>query len=77
MVCTNIIFLSVIVTHLLVLHRNDMFFNGGMGVISIQAQNEALLIKWLWKLDRDPNSSWGQILKKLYNINEVTQLHQA
>ena len=30
--------------------------NGGMGIIDLAIQNEALLIKWLWKLDNNPTS---------------------
>ncbi|XP_078156635.1 uncharacterized protein LOC144552544 [Carex rostrata] len=45
-----------------------------MGILSLETQNEALLTKWLWKLDRDSNGLWAQTMSILYGITNTQQL---
>jgi hypothetical protein len=45
-----------------------------MGIISLQTQNEALLIKWLWRLEKDPTGLWGSTIRELYDISETQQI---
>lgn len=48
--------------------------NGGMRIINLEVQNNALLTKWLWHIYHSPNGLWGAILQRLYGITEPTQL---
>lgn len=42
-----------------------------MGIIDLATQNEALLIKWIWKLEQNPNSQWAQTIQKIYGRDEA------
>ena len=48
--------------------------NGGMGIINIQIQNEALLAKWLWKAKQETNGYWSQTMMRLYGTSDPDQL---
>lgn len=48
--------------------------NGGLGILSLETQNDALLTKWLWKLDRDSNGLWAQTMSLLHGITTTQQL---
>lgn len=48
--------------------------NGGMGVISLESQNQALLTKWVWRLQHDHGGLWANTIRQLYGYTEVTQL---
>ncbi|KAJ3671646.1 hypothetical protein LUZ60_007725 [Juncus effusus] len=48
--------------------------NGGLGIPNSEGQNEALLLKWLWKLDGPNQSIWKDCMNKLYGINSTADL---
>lgn len=43
--------------------------NGGLGLQNIEQSNKAMLAKMGWRLQQDPDSLWGSILKALYYPN--------
>lgn len=45
-----------------------------MGILDLQLQNNALLIKWLWKLNTDREGLWVKTLSSLYGISASNQL---
>lgn len=45
-----------------------------MGFLDLDTQNQALLSKWLWKLDRDRESIWAQTIAELYQTSDRAQL---
>lgn len=49
--------------------------NGSLGIINIFTQNEALLTKWIWKLESEGMGYWAVTLCALYGIDRVDQLH--
>lgn len=44
---------------------------GGLGIIRLQTQNDALLTKWIWILQYRPLSNWAQTLRLLYEIEDI------
>ena len=50
--------------------------NGGMGLLDLETQNDALLTKWLWKLDKDKEGLWAKTMSLLYGINGASQALQ-
>lgn len=50
--------------------------NGGMGILDLEVQNDALLTKWLWKIDRDLGGLWAHTLATLYDITAASQLQE-
>ncbi|XP_078158180.1 uncharacterized protein LOC144553861 [Carex rostrata] len=50
--------------------------NGGMGIIDLDQQNQALLLKWIWKISHEREGIWASTLRLLYNISDVSQLPQ-
>ncbi|KAJ3707671.1 hypothetical protein LUZ61_011376 [Rhynchospora tenuis] len=48
--------------------------NGGLGILDLQRQNQALLLKWLWKLKHDPYSVWSSTVQLLYGTLDINQL---
>ncbi|XP_078174446.1 uncharacterized protein LOC144568092 [Carex rostrata] len=48
--------------------------NGGMGILDLEVENDALLTKWLWKIDRDSRGVWAQTLTLLYGITAYCAL---
>ncbi|KAJ4790934.1 RNA-directed DNA polymerase (reverse transcriptase)-related family protein [Rhynchospora pubera] len=50
---------------------------GGLGILDLALQNQALLIRWLWKLNAEPDSTWTAIVQTLYGTTEVTLLDQS
>lgn len=48
--------------------------NGGMGILHLETQNQALLTKWLWKIDTEVTGMWMQTMAKLYGIRKSDQL---
>lgn len=48
--------------------------NGGMGILDLDTQNQALLIKWMWKLDTEISGMWAQTVSKLYGSLRRDQL---
>nr|GEZ89375.1 RNA-directed DNA polymerase, eukaryota, reverse transcriptase zinc-binding domain protein [Tanacetum cinerariifolium] len=43
-------------------HKQD----GGLGVNSIYALNQALLFKWIWRFRNYPNALWVQVVKAIH-----------
>ncbi|KAJ4818335.1 RNA-directed DNA polymerase (reverse transcriptase)-related family protein [Rhynchospora pubera] len=39
---------------------------GGLGIIDLSLQNQALLLRWLWKLKAEPTSTWASTILDLY-----------
>lgn len=48
-----------------------------MGVISLDTQNQALLVKWLWRLQKDRQGLWANTMAQLYDLTEASQLREA
>ncbi|KAJ0744136.1 putative RNA-directed DNA polymerase [Helianthus annuus] len=42
---------------------------GGMGVGSIQSFNQAMLIKWWWRLKSNPNHLWAKVVTAIHGGN--------
>ncbi|KAJ4730412.1 RNA-directed DNA polymerase (reverse transcriptase)-related family protein [Rhynchospora pubera] len=47
---------------------------GGLGILHLKTQNEALLIKWLWKLVAEKNSAWSRLIQTLYGTLDIEAL---
>ncbi|KAJ3689792.1 hypothetical protein LUZ61_018956 [Rhynchospora tenuis] len=47
---------------------------GGLGILDLQTQNQALLMKWLWKLLSEPDSTWSSTVNLLYGTTDVATL---
>lgn len=50
--------------------------NGGMGIMDLDRQNAALLLKWIWWLQLHPEGQWAQTLSVLYGITDEINLTQ-
>ena len=37
------------------------FYQGGLGLVSLKVKNQALLLKWIWKLKNQPSDLWFRI----------------
>ncbi|KAJ4765867.1 Ribonuclease H-like superfamily protein [Rhynchospora pubera] len=48
--------------------------NGGLGILNMHVQNDALLMKWLWKLQKEPNSVWSESIRTIYGTTEISDL---
>ncbi len=44
---------------------------GGLGVLDLEAMNEALLLKWWWRFFTDRSARWCDLLKGLYYSRRV------
>ncbi|KAJ3700403.1 hypothetical protein LUZ61_004108 [Rhynchospora tenuis] len=47
---------------------------GGLGILNLTIQNQALLMKWLWKLQKEPNSTWASTVSLLYGTRDIATL---
>ncbi|KAJ4758597.1 RNA-directed DNA polymerase (reverse transcriptase)-related family protein [Rhynchospora pubera] len=47
---------------------------GGLGILNLTLQNQALLIRWLWKLNSEPNSTWTTTVQALYGTTDLSLL---
>jgi hypothetical protein len=47
---------------------------GGLGIMDLQAQNSALLLRWLWTNHASPNAIWPMKLRSQMDINHVNDL---
>ncbi|KAJ3700817.1 hypothetical protein LUZ61_004522 [Rhynchospora tenuis] len=47
---------------------------GGLGILNLTLQNQALLIRWLWKLVAEPNSTWTSTILALYGTKDTAIL---
>ncbi|KAJ3699256.1 hypothetical protein LUZ61_002961 [Rhynchospora tenuis] len=47
---------------------------GGLGIINLSIQNQALLMKWLWKLQHQPDSTWAASIQLLYGTTDLVVL---
>lgn len=43
--------------------------NGGLGIGSLVAFNDSLLLKWHWRLVNNPNSLWVHIITLIYGCS--------
>ncbi|KAJ3687618.1 hypothetical protein LUZ61_016782 [Rhynchospora tenuis] len=50
--------------------------NGGLGIINLATQNQALLTKWLWKLQAEPYSTWSNSIRTLYGTTDIRMLRE-
>lgn len=48
-----------------------------MGVINLEHQNNALLTKWLWHINHNPEGLWLSTLRILHAITEASQLSSS
>ncbi|KAJ3691188.1 hypothetical protein LUZ61_020352 [Rhynchospora tenuis] len=48
--------------------------NGGLGIFSLDLQNQALLSKWLWKLTTQQNSLWTSTISDLFGTTNLQLL---
>ncbi|KAJ3701224.1 hypothetical protein LUZ61_004929 [Rhynchospora tenuis] len=48
--------------------------SGGLGISDLPLQNQALLLRWLWKLKYEPNSTWSRAINSLYGSTDVHTL---
>lgn len=48
--------------------------NGGMGILDLNQQNEALLVKWIWQIENKPEGQWSQTLAHLYQIRKGEEI---
>ena len=39
---------------------------GGLGMINTKHMNDSLLVKWIWKILKAPNTTWYKLLKAKY-----------
>ncbi|KAJ3687028.1 hypothetical protein LUZ61_016192 [Rhynchospora tenuis] len=47
--------------------------SGGLGILDLAVQNQALLLKWLWKLKTEPDATWTNFVQILYgSLDEQT-----
>ncbi|KAJ4732774.1 RNA-directed DNA polymerase (reverse transcriptase)-related family protein [Rhynchospora pubera] len=51
--------------------------NGGLGIIDLRAQNDALMLKWLWTLISNPDSAWTHLIQDLYGTTDPTSLNNS
>lgn len=51
--------------------------NGGLDVIDLTCQNDALLLKWIWRLEKNPNGIWASTITRLYGISEASHIEHA
>ncbi|KAJ4816106.1 RNA-directed DNA polymerase (reverse transcriptase)-related family protein [Rhynchospora pubera] len=51
--------------------------SGGLGILNLTLQNQALLIRWLWKLNAEPNSTWSTTILSLYGTRDTNLLSQC
>lgn len=42
---------------------------GGLGVGNLRKQNEALLRKWLWRLQNETNALWYMVIRSIYGMH--------
>lgn len=42
--------------------------NGGLGILDLEQQNDALLIKWIWRIQRHPEGQWAEIIWLLHRM---------
>ncbi|KAJ1688151.1 hypothetical protein LUZ63_019541 [Rhynchospora breviuscula] len=47
---------------------------GGLGIMNLSIQNQALLMKWLWKLQKEPDSIWASTVNLLYGTRDIATL---
>lgn len=52
----------------------DLKCNRELEIIDLDCQNQALLIKWLWKISHEQEGIWATTLQQLHNISEVSHL---
>lgn len=51
-----------------------MKINGGLGIIDLQCQKDALLVKWLWNIENCQESQWANTFMSLHGVNSATQI---
>ncbi|KAJ3685489.1 hypothetical protein LUZ61_014653 [Rhynchospora tenuis] len=49
---------------------------GGLGVLNLSSQNDALLLRWLWKLQKEPDSIWATSINLLFGTTDIDLLRQ-
>lgn len=52
----------------------SMKINGGLGIIDLQCQNDALLTKWFWNIEKCPESLWANTVKSLHGLDSAAQI---
>ncbi|KAJ4754476.1 RNA-directed DNA polymerase (reverse transcriptase)-related family protein [Rhynchospora pubera] len=49
--------------------------HGGLGILNLKTQNEALLAKWIWVLLTKPDSVWSTTISDLFGTTDLNLLH--
>lgn len=49
---------------------------GGMGGANLMVRNKSLLLRWWWRMYRNPNSLWTQSVMQLYNLAKPPETHR-
>jgi zinc-binding in reverse transcriptase len=47
---------------------------GGWGILDLRAQNDSLLLRWLWMIRTEPTSIWSSALHQQFGIQSVQDL---
>jgi hypothetical protein len=47
---------------------------GGLGILDLRAQNDALLLRWLWTLHTEPSSIWSVKLGLQFRVQSIQDL---
>ncbi|KAJ3699454.1 hypothetical protein LUZ61_003159 [Rhynchospora tenuis] len=55
---------------------NESLMVGNRGILNLSIQNQALLLKWLWKLKLEPDSTWASTVNLLYGTRDISALLQ-
>lgn len=42
--------------------------NGGLGIIDLKCQNEALLSKWIWVIQSGKDGLWARTMRSLMGV---------
>jgi hypothetical protein len=51
--------------------------DGGLGVMDLRAQNDSLLLRWLWTMYSEPTSLWTDKLRTQLGIHSIQNLTDA
>lgn len=51
--------------------------NGGLGIINLTCQNDALLAKWIWAIESGKQGLWSKTMQNLHGVTAARQLAQG
>lgn len=50
--------------------------NGGLDIINLTCQNEALLTKWIWYIESEQEGLWAKTMRSLHGVTAASHLRQ-